>query len=83
MNFNTDGTTIGVVSNKVTGKYKATSPLNMNSSAQLSMQTDSNRLPIKDNKLSKIDDEFAAEYGAKTESVVGTGGTATTVTISG
>ena len=33
MNFNTDGTTIGVVSNKVTGKYKATSPLNMSSSA--------------------------------------------------
>lgn len=33
MNFNTDGTTIGVVSNKVAGKYKAISPLNMSSSA--------------------------------------------------
>lgn len=44
---------------------------------------DSDRLSIKDNKLSKIDDEFAAEYGAKIESVVGTGGTATTITMSG
>ena len=33
MNLNTDDTTIGVVSNKVTGKYKATAPLNMSSSA--------------------------------------------------
>lgn len=33
------------------------------------MQTDSNRIPIKDNKLTKIDDEFAAEYGVSAETV--------------
>lgn len=47
----------------------------------MSLQTDSNKLPIKDNKLSKIDDEFAADYGVSAETVVGTGGTATTTTI--
>ena len=83
MNLNTDDTTIGVTNNKVTGKYKATAPLSMSSSAQMSILTDSNRLKTDNNKLSKIDDTFTAEYGAKVETVVGTGGKATTVTMSG
>lgn len=33
MNFNTDSITMGVTNNTLTGKYKATSPLNMSSSA--------------------------------------------------
>lgn len=47
----------------------------------MSLQTDSYKLPIKDNKLSKVDDEFAADYGVSVKTVVGTGGTATTTTI--
>lgn len=47
----------------------------------MSLQTDSDKLPIKDNKLSKIDNEFAADYGVSVETVVGTGGTATTTTM--
>lgn len=47
----------------------------------MSLQTDSYKLPIKDNKLSKVDDKFAADYGVSVETVVGTGGTATTTTI--
>ena len=47
----------------------------------MSLQTDSDKLPIKNNKLSKVDDEFAADYGVSVETGVGTGGTATTTTI--
>ena len=47
----------------------------------MSLQTDSDKLPIKNNKLSKIDDEFAADYGVSVKTVVGTGGNATTTTI--
>lgn len=47
----------------------------------MSLQTDSDKLPIKNNKLSKVDDKFAADYGVSVETVVGTGGTATTTTI--
>ena len=47
----------------------------------MGLQADNDKLPIKDNKLSKVDDEFAADYGVSVETVVGTGGTATTTTI--
>ena len=48
----------------------------------MSLQTDSDKLPIKNNKLSKIDDDkITADYGVSAETVVGTGGTATTTTI--
>ena len=47
----------------------------------MSLQADNDKLPIKNNKLSKIDDKFAADYGVSVETVVGTGGTATTTTI--
>lgn len=48
----------------------------------MSLQADSDKLPIKDNKLSKIDDDkITADYGVSAETVVGTGGTATTTTI--
>lgn len=40
-----------------------------NDSSEIKLYTDSNRLPIKDNKLSKIDDEFAADYGVSAETV--------------